>query len=99
MAGQPQLQFGFSPIPQTQPRPVGSVQAVARPPPAQAGRPAPPQAGRPVPFTAFRNGLPPQQAGAPRPQLQQAGAARPQFQGQRPVFQQPFQIQRPGQPQ
>merc|ERR1712088_1207820 len=58
----------------------------------------------------FRNGLPPQQAGAPRPQLQQVGAprpqqpqqvgaVRPQFQGQRPVFQQPFQIQRPGQPQ
>jgi hypothetical protein len=91
---------GFSPIPQTQPRPVGTVQAVARPPPAQAGRPAPPQAARPVPFTAFRNGLPPQQAGAPRPQLQQVGAPRPQvpqqFQGQRPVFQQPFQIQRPG---
>lgn len=109
--GQPQLQFGFSPIPQTQPRPVGSVQAVARPPPAQAGRPAPPQAGRPVPFTAFRNGLPPQQAGAPRPQLpqvgaprpqqpQQVGAVRPQFQGQRiPVTQpqvpQQFQGQRP----
>jgi len=92
---QPQLQFGFSPIQQQQqPRPVGSVQNVARP-----QQPARPQGN--APFTAFRNGLPQQLQGVPqqfRGVPQQFQGVPQQFRGQaRPQFQQPFQP-RPGQP-
>merc|ERR1712038_1400423 len=73
-AGQPQLQFGFSPIPQANSRPVPQAARPAQPP--QAARPAqPPQGARPVPFTAFLNGLPQQLQGQPRPQ--QGFAVRP----------------------
>jgi hypothetical protein len=78
-AVQPQLQFGFSPIPQN--RPVPSVQGVPRP--------QQPQGARPVPFTAFRNGLPQQLQGQPRPQFVQQGRPQQPFQAFAPRPQQP----------
>ena len=89
-AGQPQLQFGFSPIPQANSRPVPQAARPAQPP--QAARPAqPPQGARPVPFTAFRNGLPQQLQGQPRPQQfqPQQFQGRPQFTAFAPRPQQP----------
>jgi len=77
--GQPQLQFGFSPIPQTNSRPVATVQGVPRPQVPQGARPVQaPQGARPVPFTAFRNGLPQQLQGQPRPQFQGRPQGAPQ---------------------
>jgi len=101
----PQLQFGFSPVPQGQPARPAQPQPARPQPVAQPQRPAPPQfQQRPQVFTAFRG----QQAAQvqPRPAPQQARPPPQQFQGRPQQFQQPqlgippqLQQQRPGAPQ